>query len=748
MVEAHLVAPSLVQLVVQTGRIVEAARHEPYSAEPGDQIARNGTLRRGGRVFGQLIGEDRGTMLRLACYEDDALAGRLAAGELDDPAGYRMRRATGRDAAVTELRRKSKIIDTARLDRREFGFVIAHTITIALAEPVGPDERLEVLTPFAEAPIAVDRTSPAIRVNHLGFEPGDPFGAGYLSYWAGAGKPFDLAMGDRFELVDDVTGGVVFEGVIELETAKDAPPALGGADVYRLDFSSFDEPGVYRICAAGVCSEPFAVRDGVWLDGFRLAMRGFMSQRSGIELGPPWSDWQRPRSLHPDDGMVAQRSLASLADTSMGLNLLNQNSFKALVEGATDEEVPGAWGGWHDAGDWDRRAQHLEIAGRLLLLLEMRPDLAQVELAIPERGGAVPDLLDEALWCIDLFARLQNPEGGVPGGIESAGHPRFGESSWTETQPRFVYAPDPWASWAFAAASARAARLLRDLAAERAGERADDLSERALRAMAWAEAAGREWMGRHHQLRHTRNLAALELYRLTGERHWHELFAYTSSYGERQHLDWKERQLEAGFVYAALTDGADPDIAAHARANIVERANYLLGAPAGGFGQIVDPHRPYGYSYTSTVAADAYDVLIFAHALTGERSLLEAIIGETQFGLGANPDGMAYITGLGSRSPPAPLVVDMLALADRTPPPGITIFGHFDATRRGHGLLETAGAVMWPRYPAEWPVHEMYVGFPSLVPVSEYSIRATIGPTAFVMGYLAGRPGAAHEQRP
>ena len=255
----------------------------------------------------------------------------------------------------------------------------------------------------------------------------------------------------------------------------------------------------------------------------------------------------------------------------MGLNLKQQNSFDALVQGASTEIVEGAWGGWHDAGDWDRRAQHLRTASHLLLLLELRPKLKQLMLGMPESGDAIPDLIDEALWTIDLFGRLQKQDGGVPGGIESAGHPLFGESSWSESQALYVYAPDPWASWLFTAAAARASRLLSGISPERSKQ----LAEKAMAAMNWAEANRGDIEKARYQPRRARNLAALELFRMTSDPSYHELFVQTSNYASQGKLRVNDQQFEAGFVYAHLLKGGDRALAERARAEIFKRADFL-----------------------------------------------------------------------------------------------------------------------------------------------------------------------------
>ena len=182
-------------------------------------------------------------------------------------------------------------------------------------------------------------------------------------------------------------------------------------------------PGTYRVCVEGVgCSHPFEIRDDVWRKAFYVSVRGLYHQRSGIEIGPPYTSFRRPRNFHPDDGVRVYASTARLMETSNGL-APKSDVFTMLMQGRTAEIVPDAWGGYCDAGDWDRRIQHL-LASRLLLeLFELFPDyFERFDLNIPGSND-LPDLIREALWDIDFYKRLQTKEGGVRGGIESAGAP-------------------------------------------------------------------------------------------------------------------------------------------------------------------------------------------------------------------------------------------------------------------------------------------------------------------------------------
>ena len=125
--------------------------------------------------------------------------------------------------------------------------------------------------------------------------------------------------------------------------------------------------------------------------------------------------------------------------------------FAALVETSTDEIVPEAWGGHFDAGDWDRRIPHLSYLRAALDLVELYPETwATLELGIPESGNNIPDVIDEGLWDLDMYRRLQLPDGGIRGGIESEEHPEPGDTSWTQTQQVFVFAPDARSSYIYA----------------------------------------------------------------------------------------------------------------------------------------------------------------------------------------------------------------------------------------------------------------------------------------------------------
>ncbi len=788
LVMAYMVTATILGLRYETGTVSERGRTATHVAEPGDQRRADGLLVRNGAVHGFATatpaGEamiqtfDRFTASPAAAFFFDSARGPLAArlgvvGEpagADDPDSYDIVMvdgpAAGRRLPPAAVWRKSKIVETARTGRDENGLVVQHDVFLELPEPLaaGATVRVEVDHPAVSGTTLTYDTarlpSEAVHVSHVGFRPDDPVKIGYLSMWLGhnpadpgADPAVAYASGTPFRLLETATGEVVFEGAATLDEGRERPSNLelnyNRTDVLALDFSPFDRIGEYVVEVEGVgTSVPFRIDDRVWRDAFAVAMQGFYHQRSGLALEPPHTDWTRPRSLHPADGIAVYQSNATLMDTDQGLNLQGRKSFAALVAERTDEVIPAGWGGWHDAGDWDRRAQHLHAAHHLLDLAELRPGFAAATtLAMPESENALPDLVDEALWAVDLFRRLQQPDGGVPGGIEAGGYPPRGETSWTSSQTFFVYAPDAWTSYLYAGVAARAALLLESHDPARAA----DYAASAAAAMRWAEANTPARAVARVAVVNARNLAAVELYRLTGEARWHAVFKASSAYAAERALAREEQQFQAILVYARTDRPVDAAILARGTTSLAGYADFLVSSGRrGGFGQLMNPWIPYGWSYTSALPVEA-DVLVLAHALTGDPRYFAALIGETQFGLGANPDNMTFTTGLGHRYPREVLLVDKYGMGGV--PSGLTVFGGWNVEDRGqHWSFERAALVMQPRYPDAWPVHETYIGYFWAVPITEYSMHGTIARVAKAWGYIAASDAtgarAAYDELP
>lgn len=557
----------------------------------------------------------------------------------------------------------------------------------------------------------------------------------------------DFGARKRFRVLLDKTGEAAYEGEVKLSKAgndrnEDAYNRnFNGTDVYMMDFSPLKTPGRYRVYVDGVgCSYPFEIEEDVWRKAFYVSVRGLYHERSGIALGPPYTSFVRPRNFHPDDGVKVYATKASLLDTANGL-APDSEQFSKLVLGKTLEIVPNAWGGYCDAGDWDRRIQHLEIARLLLDLEGLFPAFFEkMDLNIPKGNDGLPDILNEALWGIDFFKRMQLSNGAIRGGIESESHPKYGEASWQETWSVMAYAPDPWSSYLYAAAAARAAHVL----SKRSPSLAAGYAESARSAMNWAERELKNGTRAvyPYQVKDARNLAAAELFRLTGAKEWHDLFLLTTAFKSGDaplatHMSYD--QGEAAWVYYN-TDQTHADAAIKRNcknAILAEARNRIFAQAKAGFKWSKSTWRP---PFAGAFSAPDCVPLIWAHIITGDKEYLQAVVLGSQTGLGANPLNMTYTSGVGYKYPQHVMHLDS-RVTRQPPPPGLTVEGPLDTAVLGGWQTPIhmyAGKFCYP-HPKDWPVIETYWDVFWYPMMCEFTVWQTIAPTAFVWGYLAAR---------
>ena len=753
-------APDVLHVVVRTGEAVHP-RQGPYEAEPGDEIVETPggvIVRRDGEDYGALAWNDRTLftpferVIQAPFTPERWRQVTLMVLRSEEDPGYR----GGRQPERVEL--KTRPDEVSRVGGWQFEAPLEHHFFLFLPSPLieGATYTLVVkgdgpaIPPYTHD----SRTarSEAVHVSQVGFRPDDPAKIAFVSTWTGTGGGLRYPEGLAFEVVEEGTGEPVFQGTLTLGRRAEEPDDRADhshvkADVLEADFGTLDRPGVYRVSVKGIgTSFPFPIAGDAWRDAFVVSARGFYHHRRSIALGPPYTDFVRPRGLHPDD-IPIYLSTTGLMDTGNGLNREAKNNFDELVAGKTDELAgPNAWGGLMDAGDWDSRAQHLIVTRYLLEAVELHPDFFRgVGLNIPESANDLPDAVDEALFNVDHYRRMQLPDGGIRGGVESAEHPRLGEASWQESLPVMAYAPDVWSSYLYAGAAARAAFVLALLGAEGDGVYRDT----AEKAMRWAEGRPQEELTRYPQIRDARALAGAELYRTTGDDAYHRVFLEASDSG-RAVLAEKSpgtpvsrgggEQRDAAFVYLR-TDrpGVDQRVRETARQGLLADADRLvegskrtafrwarLAGDAGGW-------PSFGIQDGVTLAR--------AHSLTGEERYLETLVLTAQMTAGANPLNVCYTTGIGSRFARRPLHVDS-NISGQPAPPGITVAGPTEhLTDWDETFARTVRPFLrpeerdWPRLEALWTAF----WYP---PINEYTVQSPMAHNAYVWGYLAARPAA------
>ena len=124
-----------------------------------------------------------------------------------------------------------------------------------------------------------------VRLNQLGYRPGDVKRA--VAFSAGL-------LGDAFQVVDQASGQIVFEGPV-----RTLAGGWGRFDSHgELDFTSLTRPGRYRLRIEETKSEPFQVGEAVSRE-LPSQMLGFLrQQRCGYN---PWLD----ANCHQADGRTA-----------------------------------------------------------------------------------------------------------------------------------------------------------------------------------------------------------------------------------------------------------------------------------------------------------------------------------------------------------------------------------------------------------------------------------------------------------
>jgi len=767
------VAPNVLCIEIDACKIIPRVQI-PYTRVPSDVIIeggetglgekRNMSVVRDGFPLGNLVGKDRKTIT----LHDRLIGKHLETDVADKTSSYTISSRSDNNykeaLSPVKVSRKTKPTnwtDTSwQTDQEQLG-TAKHFIYLELSHSLKEGNTYLINLPE----LNLDRSaiyyihdpvyarSEAVHVSQIGFRADDPEKNAFLSIWMGNGGGYSYPEDIEFSLIDDKTNEKVYTGKGILHWKADVPEGIGseinhsGTDLIRLDFSDFQSPGRYRVSVEGIgCGYPFNIdEENTWKRAFEISMKGHFNHRSGINLLPPFTDFSRPRVFHPADGVKVYQSTTSLLNSGNGLNAMgtDRNNFGNLVAGITDELVMESWGGMMDAGDWDRRINHLFTTRLYLELFELNPEyFKDIVLNIPESGNEIPDIVDEALFGLDIYRRMQTPEGGIRGGAESSEHPIEGSTSWQETQTVLAYAPDHWSSYLYTGVAARAAYVLKMLGKN---EEAQIWEQSAVKAMEWAEVEYEKWISapEYAQVRDRakntvpteRNLAAVELYRLTLDDRWHQVYLSTQNQ--------ENNRTEASFVYARLNEklvnkkareNAEKSVIAVAERLVEISANNAYGITA------ASPGRPIGaYSSAYTIPADP--TLVRAHHLSGDSKYLKTILRSTLYVAGANPMNLSLTTGLGEIYVQNPLHEDSRHTG--TPAPlGITVFGPFELSqgyaRAGSAMETRINSYLTPGV-ANWPTSESFFDVFWIVPMNEYVIDRPLGQAAYIWGYLASR---------
>jgi hypothetical protein len=630
-------------------------------------------------------------------------------------------RVAGRPVPVVRLGRTSRI-DTYLPTGWPFAAIPMHEVFLQIEEPWADGDLVEVqvnravTTATSRAAIrfhAKRSLSNSIKVNQVGYLTDSPVKLAYLGRWLGSfpektpstaardarpdasvarafwdqlGKPAGqpqkadpqapapppsagpaLAFKEppEFSLCREDDLAVVFRGKSRL-VHRSGEMTEGyykvdhsGENVYLLDFTSFKTPGRYFVTVARVGrSLPFEIGDDVYKQAFEVQAYGVFAQRCGIELGPPYSRWRRIACHTKGLTLTTQ-----LHDEPHDIKKdLPQKVVRRPLAGPQPAEAPvviAARGGHHDAGDYNPRS-HLDVAQTLMDAYEMAPrKFYDGQLNIPEKGNGIPDILDEAFWALRLWLDLQDSDGGVYHGTESAGDPNFIETVELDHLGDYAYAKDAAASYEFAGALAQASRLWRSLGKTR---EAEDFLGRARRAYDWAETHpphARTPQEYAFQYLGPRAYAAAQLLHTTRQPRFGGDFLAVCVWSRKPDAELEvykqyDQSLAAWAYVNCPAAVADARVQASVRRAILDRADmFIRHCQTMAYGFIRHPMAPINWG---TGAYENYlPVVLWSYKLTGDEKYRAWIVRTCDNTLGANPLNRSYIVGLGTRTVRAPL---------------------------------------------------------------------------------------------
>ncbi|MEZ5104419.1 MAG: glycoside hydrolase family 9 protein [Draconibacterium sp.] len=251
----------------------------------------------------------------------------------------------------------------------------------------------------------------SIKVNQVGYSAGSKVRYANFAVWTGTGGSLKLYGAiPEFSVIEIETGKKVSKGKL-FEVGKDAS---SGDFVYRIDLTSVPEGGPYKIVVDGIGrSYPFGVGGEFSKMLAHTIFRAQYLQRCGCPIEEP--------AIRKDPC----HTLIYKVNGPIG---------EANIDVAGNEPTFKCYGGYHDAGDADRRAYHMENPVLNLMIYEAFPEYFMdgqyripgdftEDFHIKNYENRIPDILDEALWGTLAWEYLQNEDGGIHFGTETRGYP-------------------------------------------------------------------------------------------------------------------------------------------------------------------------------------------------------------------------------------------------------------------------------------------------------------------------------------
>jgi endoglucanase len=528
----------------------------------------------------------------------------------------------------------------------------------------------DIKTPYGNATLAFDdhkTLCTSIKTNQAAYSALAKSNYALFAIWLGDGGTQQISGAlPTYEVFETLTNKVVATGTLT-EVGADTN---SGDFVYRIDLSAVPQGGPYRVSVKGYgASYPFGVGGDFSRRLAYTIMRGQYYQRCGCPIHSPYGWDIRTNPCH-----------TTIYDTS-------SPAAETITAPTGTEPTLFVVGGYHDAGDTDRRVYHIANPVVNLMVYEAFPEMfSDGQFDIPDmfddqynivgQGNGVPDIIDEAEWGTLIWEKLQKSDGSIYYGTNCSGYSDGAPYDTADKKKYGTMAPANNGPAVAAGLFLHLARLLKPYNAARADKLAQEsqLAFDFISTKTWANPEKlyyyiQKYLYDGDAAAHTQvqalasavdnyksNAFAVPGYSLNNAAFDNP--GYIVSYMVEKTLP-TDPAVVARFT-AAIKGAADANLAqlkAHA---------YPVGTSSGGWG------------HNSQQGIFAAASLLYWR-FSKDQSYLDAAASLLNYVLGVNPIGISYVTGLGFHSVTDPHDRQSWYTNSQAkwmkPVPGILVFG-------------------------------------------------------------------------
>ena len=559
---------------------------------------------------------------------------------------------------------------------------IANYLYVELAAPLPDQAMVEIAAPGGHiftGRIDPLRFNPAIHVNQVGYGTGYPKKA-HVGFFIGSLGEMPIPTNTGFSVVEAASGKAVYQGKLILHLDREFRYTVTPyQQVYEADFTDFKTPGDYRIAVSGLgASYPFTISDTLAADFARTYALGIYHQRCGAALDLPFTRFTHapchtaPAEIPTAEFKTVQSVLAgdtanfakSQAPGTPRMDKVDACLYPFVKTGKVDVTQ-----GHHDAGDYSKyTGNSASFIHTLAFAVDTMPGVGELDnLGLPESGDGRSDVLQLAKWEADFMAKMQDDDGGFFFMVYPRDRKYEGDVLPENGDSQVVY---PKTTAVTAVCVASLAQMARSpLFQKQFPKEAALYLEKAKRGWEFLERAWAKYGedGAYQKITHYGDAfkgkdeiawAATEMYLATGEERYHALVLkeFDPSDPKTRHWGWVRLADNYGnairsYAFADRTAPGrklDPGHLKKCRDEIsaagqdqIDWANacaYETSYP------IESKHfKVAGWYFPIPNALDS----MAAYLLEPKPELLAASLNNLNFEAGANPNNMAFLTGVG-----------------------------------------------------------------------------------------------------